>query len=70
MFAGVSVIASASSITNRSVSLKGAKMVIADGAQFLIAKTSFSAHGRIDVYSEGATDARRGSDSSELEVAQ
>ena len=39
-------------------------------AQFVIAQACFSAHGRIDIYSERATDTRRNSDFSKLNVTQ
>jgi hypothetical protein len=45
--------------------------VVADhSAQFLIAQACFSVHGRIDIYSERTADPRRGTDFSELNVAQ
>jgi len=45
--------------------------IIADhSAQFVIAQACFSAHGRIDIYSEGTTNPRRGSDLSQLNVTQ
>jgi len=45
-------------------------VVAENGAEFVIAQASLSAHGRIDVYSEWATDARRGPNFSQLNVAQ
>ena len=36
--------------------------------QFVIAQSCFSAHGRINIYSERTTDPRRGSDFSQLNV--
>jgi hypothetical protein len=39
------------------------------GVQFFIAQAGFSAHGRIDIHSERTTDARRGADFSQLNVA-
>jgi hypothetical protein len=45
-------------------------VVAETSAQFVIAQTGFSAHGRIDVYSEWTTDARRGADSSKLNVTK
>jgi hypothetical protein len=38
--------------------------------QFFIAQACFSAHGRIDIYSERTTNARRGADFSNLDVTQ
>ena len=38
--------------------------------QFFIAKACFSAHGRIDIYSERTPDPRRGPDFSQLNVTQ
>ena len=69
-FAGVSVIASANSMTTRSVSLNGVLVVAEHSEQFGIAHAHFSAHGRIDVYSERTTDTRRGADLSQLNVTQ
>ena len=39
-------------------------------AQFVIVQACFSAHGRIDIYSERTTDPRRGADFSQLNVTQ
>ena len=50
--------------------IKRCHVVAASSAQLFIAQTGFSAHGRIDVYSEWTTDARRGADSSKLNVTQ
>jgi hypothetical protein len=43
-------------------------LVAEHSEQFGIAQARFSAHGRIDVYSEGTTDTRRGADFSQLNV--
>ena len=45
-------------------------VVAKSGAQLFIAEAGFSAHGRIDVYSEWTTDARRGAHFSQLNVTQ
>ena len=45
-------------------------VVVDNGAQFFIAQACFSVHGRVDVYLEWATDARRGPNFSQLNVAQ
>jgi hypothetical protein len=41
-------------------------LVAEHSEQFGIAQARFSAHGRIDVYSEGTTDTRRGADFSQF----
>src|SRR5262249_5894798 len=45
-------------------------VVAGHGEQFFVAKPCFSAHGRIDVYSERTSDPCRGADFSQLNVAQ
>jgi hypothetical protein len=50
--------------------VKRCHVIAENGAQLFIAQTGFSAHGRIDVYSEWTTDARSGADSSKLNVTQ
>ncbi len=50
--------------------IKGRSVVAKSGAQLFIAEAGFSAHGRIDVYSEGATDARCGANTPQLNVTQ
>ena len=45
-------------------------LVAEHSAQFVIAQACFSAHGRIDIYSEWAADPRRGADFSQLNVTQ
>jgi hypothetical protein len=47
------------------------RQIISDnGAQFLVTQSRFSAHGRIDIYSEGTADACSGADFSQLNIAQ
>jgi len=50
--------------------IKRRHVVVANGAQLFIAQASFSAHGRIDVYSEGTADARRGAYFCQLNITQ
>jgi hypothetical protein len=50
--------------------IKCRSVVSEHGAQLVIAQACFSAHGRIDVYSERTTNACRGADSSQLNVTQ
>src|SRR5262245_48755997 len=45
-------------------------LVAEHSEQFAIAQACFSAHGRINIYSETTTDPRRGSDFSQLNVTQ
>ena len=45
-------------------------IVTEHSAQFVIVQTCFSAHGRIDIYSERTTDPCRGADFSKLNVTQ
>jgi hypothetical protein len=50
--------------------IEGRQIVAGNGAQFLIAQTCLSAHGRIDVYSEGTTNTCRSANFSQLNVTQ
>jgi hypothetical protein len=50
--------------------IEGCQIVAGNGAQFFIAQARFSAHGRIDVYSERTTDARSSAYFSQLNIAQ
>jgi hypothetical protein len=60
-----------SQFNHQSFSIIERRYVVAgNGAQFLIAQTCFSAHGRIDVYSERTTNTRSSADFSQLNVAQ
>ena len=50
--------------------IEGRQIVAGNGAQLLIAQACFSAHGRIDVYSEGTPNTRCSANFSQLNVAQ
>ena len=50
--------------------IEGGSVVAEHSEQFVIAQARFSADGRINIYSEGTTDPRRGSDFSQLNVTQ
>jgi hypothetical protein len=50
--------------------VKRSPVIAENGAQLFVASACFSAHGRIDVYSEGITDPRRGADFSQLHMTQ
>jgi len=48
--------------------IKGRPVVAKSGEQLFIAEAGFSAHARIDIYSEGTTNPRCGSDFSQLNI--
>jgi len=49
--------------------IEGRQIVAGNSSQFLIAQACFSAHDRIDVYSEGTTNTRCSANFSQLNVA-